>query len=313
MLLADRLPLALLPLLARAATANSTQAFSLAPTGNWDGNDGGWSTFAIRVGTPPQVFRVLPSTGGSNIYIPLADNCTLNSALCGSARGVEPFNAAPENSSVMSGTPSNVNGTSVDPGGTCTINRSPMCSDCENTDGKCTSGPCSGRQCCGTLSTCISTCMGLAGLCTGQFIGCPCTGPDYNAGPGVLETTSKNPWLAQGYMHNASSSWSTDSKTQPITGLPLTLGIHDVGLYGTETVGIGADAHTGLTLQGEQVVGVNASSFYIGSLGLAMTSDNSSLLETLYNQKMIPSVSYGYTAGALYGEYSYHYALGPHV
>ena len=295
--------LAFLPLVARAVTTNNTQAFSLAPTGNWDGNDGGWSTFAIRVGTPPQIFRILPSTSGTDVYIPLPDNCSSNVALCGSARGVEPFNAAPVSSSILSGTPNNVNGTSIDPGETCTINRSPNCSECTNADGKCTSGPCSGRQCCGVLSTCTSTCMGVAGICTGQFIGCPCTGPDYNAGPEILATTSSNPSLALGYQWSDSSSWGTNSKTQPIVGLPLTLGIHDLGLYGTETLGIGADPDTDLTLQGEQVVGVNATSFYIGSLGLGMRADNSSLLGTLFNQKMIPSISYGYTAGALYREY----------
>ena len=300
MLLVDLLPLGVLPLL---VLSSNTPAFSLAPTGNWDGNDGGWSTFAIRVGTPPQVFRILPSTGGNDIYIPLPDNCTLNPALCGSARGVEPFNAAPANSSVLSGTPSNINGTSVDAGQTCTINRSPMCSDCNNSDGKCTSGPCNGRQCCGVLSTCISTCLGVGGVCTGQFIGCPCTGPDYNAGPGVMETLSTNPSLAEGYQYNVSSSWGTNSKTQPITGLPLTLGIHNNGLYGTETVGFGVDANNGLTVQNLPVVGVNASSFYIGSLGMGMRADNSSFLGSLVNQKVIPSVSFGYTAGAIYSKY----------
>ena len=118
-----------------------------------------------------------------------------------------------------------------------------------------------------------------------------------------MATISTNPSLAQGYQYNVSTSWGAGPKTQPILGLPLILGIHDVGLYGTETVGIGADANTGLTLQGEHVVGVNASSFYIGSLGLGMGPDNSSLLGALFNQKMTPSFSYGYTAGALYREY----------
>lgn len=37
------------------------QAFSFTPSQNWDGNDGAWSTFVIRVGSPSLYFRVLPS------------------------------------------------------------------------------------------------------------------------------------------------------------------------------------------------------------------------------------------------------------
>ena len=39
-----------------------SQALSLPPSQIWDGNDGAWSTFIIRIGTPAQYFRVLPST-----------------------------------------------------------------------------------------------------------------------------------------------------------------------------------------------------------------------------------------------------------
>ncbi len=118
-----------------------------------------------------------------------------------------------------------------------------------------------------------------------------------------MATTSSDPTLAEGFQWNASATWGPGSKPAPLTGLPVTLGIHDTGLYGTDTFGIGGDASAGLTLQGQDVIGVNASSFYIGSLGLGMGSDNSSLLGTLFNQKMIPSISYGYTAGAFYREY----------
>jgi hypothetical protein len=36
--------------------------FPFAPSQYWDGNDGLWSTFSIRIGTPSQEFRILPST-----------------------------------------------------------------------------------------------------------------------------------------------------------------------------------------------------------------------------------------------------------
>ena len=60
----------------RSVTTDNSLALSLTPSGNWDGNDGGWSTFAISVGTPAQIFRVLPSTNGLETWIPIADNCS---------------------------------------------------------------------------------------------------------------------------------------------------------------------------------------------------------------------------------------------
>jgi hypothetical protein len=41
----------------------------------FDGNDGKWSTFVVRAGTPEQSFRVLPSTVTSKILLPLAGAC----------------------------------------------------------------------------------------------------------------------------------------------------------------------------------------------------------------------------------------------
>ena len=128
----------------RAITTNYTQAFSLTPSGNWDGNDGAWSTFMIRVGTPAQLFRVLPSTSGTETWIPISDNCNAGSSWCGNARGVEPFNGA--GASPFSGAPSDITASTVDAGVTCTANKSPMCVDCLSINGKCTNGPCTGRS-----------------------------------------------------------------------------------------------------------------------------------------------------------------------
>lgn len=122
-----------------------------------------------------------------------------------------------------------------------------------------------------------------------------------------MATTSSDPTLALGFQSNSSATWGADSKSAPLigplVGLPTTLGIHGTGFFGTDTFGIGGDASTGLTIQGQNVIGVNASSYYVGSLGLGMGTNNATLLGTLFNQKMIPSISYGYTAGALYREY----------
>ncbi|CAF9934917.1 MAG: hypothetical protein HETSPECPRED_009407 [Heterodermia speciosa] len=45
------------------------------PSQAWDGNDGPWSTFAIRVGTPAQLFRVLASTTAPETWVVGKDGC----------------------------------------------------------------------------------------------------------------------------------------------------------------------------------------------------------------------------------------------
>ena len=53
-----------------------------------DGNDGPWSTFAIRVGTPAQVFRVLASTTVPETWVIGKDGCiATDSPGCANDRG----------------------------------------------------------------------------------------------------------------------------------------------------------------------------------------------------------------------------------
>jgi hypothetical protein len=66
--------------------------FSYAPSQQFEGNDGSWSTFVLRVGTPEQVFHVLISTAGQEIWVPPADGCLpTDPSNCGALRGVYPF------------------------------------------------------------------------------------------------------------------------------------------------------------------------------------------------------------------------------
>jgi hypothetical protein len=55
---------------------------------NRDGNDGTWSTFAVRLGNPEQVVRVLPSTSGYNVIVTLPGGCntTADYKACVTAR-----------------------------------------------------------------------------------------------------------------------------------------------------------------------------------------------------------------------------------
>ena len=83
------------------------------------------------------------------------------------------------------------------------------------------------------------------------------------------------------------------------------LGIASSGEYGLDTVGLGVEATTGLTSNQNVVAGVMAEPFYLGTLGLKRfnatgVNSTASLMTQLKNENMIPSLSYGYTAGALY-------------
>lgn len=63
----------------------------LAASDVWAGNDGNWSTWSIKVGSPIQSFHILPSTSHGEIWVPGPQGCTGSSTplLCAESRGVE--------------------------------------------------------------------------------------------------------------------------------------------------------------------------------------------------------------------------------
>lgn len=68
--------------------------YIVTPSGEWDGDDGEWSTFTIQVGNPPQSFRVLPASVGQEVWIPVDGACggSLESiSNCGDLRGVDRY------------------------------------------------------------------------------------------------------------------------------------------------------------------------------------------------------------------------------
>jgi hypothetical protein len=72
--------------------------FAVAPSWSWDGDDGKWSSFSIAVGTPPQSFRVLPSTLGAEVWVPYPPGCegiVAEISNCGYLRGVDNFDGRP--------------------------------------------------------------------------------------------------------------------------------------------------------------------------------------------------------------------------
>lgn len=82
----------------RARTNPIPSPLVVEPSQVWDGNDGSWSTFIVRVGTPEQTFRLLPATNDQETWVPVPQGClSSDPENCGSLRGAEPFNGAPSN------------------------------------------------------------------------------------------------------------------------------------------------------------------------------------------------------------------------
>lgn len=81
-----------------SATDKSPKPFIFSPSQFWDGNDGRWSTFILRAGTPEQNFRILPSTSGHETFIPVPEGCTASDPDdCGRSRGAMEFDGKQSN------------------------------------------------------------------------------------------------------------------------------------------------------------------------------------------------------------------------
>ncbi len=160
--------------------------------------------------------------------------------------------------------------------------------------------------CCGDPpGACNSqACNGLNGICTGTYIGCPCSGVDFNAPSNVtLSDGNGNVLAASGFQANQSSTWTTIGSHQLIAESYLGISIN--AQYGLDTLGLGVEDATGLTSNQNVVAGVLTEPFYLGQVGLkpsnaTMVNSTKSLMAQLKNEKLIPSLSYGYTAGAIY-------------
>lgn len=113
------------------------------------------------------------------------------------------------------------------------------------------------------------------------------------------------------FLPSASTTWSDQGGWS--LGEEIALGVSpgDGGDYGFDTVGLNVAGAAALILDHQVVVAsiAPASDFYLGYLGVAPrtpsfnTSTQTSLLQSLKNQNHIPSLSYGYSAGAYYREW----------
>lgn len=109
---------------------------------------------------------------------------------------------------------------------------------------------------------------------------------------------------SDGFQTNRSSTWKDIGLYRLF--VEEHLGIEGNGLFGYDSVGLGA---TGNATENQVVAGIGTPSYWLGLLGLGANYTNFSederpvsLLRTLKDSGKIPSLSYGYTAGAPYSE-----------
>lgn len=74
---------------ARAAASAIPTPIAVDPDQNWDGIDGSWSTFTLRVGTPEQDVRTFVSTASYQTWVVLPQGCEAASdeTACAKERG----------------------------------------------------------------------------------------------------------------------------------------------------------------------------------------------------------------------------------
>lgn len=113
----------------------------------------------------------------------------------------------------------------------------------------------------------------------------------------------------------ASNTWKDQQKWPLMAELNLGFSCcddpnhYDAGDYGYDTLGISSKSNGNVTLDKQVVAAIATKDFYLGNLGLSPRAVNqnidqqsSSFLKSLKDQNKIPSLSYGYTAGAAYSE-----------
>lgn len=111
---------------------------------------------------------------------------------------------------------------------------------------------------------------------------------------------------------NPSVSQTWEPKGFYALGLEANFGVGTINAtYGLDTVALGLSNSTGgPLLTGQLVAGLGTNAYYMGTFGLGQQPtnltvfDNSypSFLATLASRSIIPSRSWGYTAGAPYRE-----------
>ena len=128
-----------------------------------------------------------------------------------------------------------------------------------------------------------------------------------------MKTDPSNCSDTRGGLFDYSKSSTWDQKDIFALGAEANLGSaytsnSDNGAYGFDTLNLENLGNGGVKLDEQVVAGIATKDFYLGNLGLAArsitwsdhNSSSPSLIYSLKEQNLIPSLSYGYTAGASY-------------
>lgn len=109
------------------------------------------------------------------------------------------------------------------------------------------------------------------------------------------------------FQSNKSSTWEEKGIYQLGQELNLGYDVNNNGDYGFDTLGLGYQGAGGPTVENQTIAGIATKEFYLGILGLvprpvnfSTESSTPSFLSNLKTQNLIPSLSYGYSAGAQY-------------
>jgi len=122
----------------------------------------------------------------------------------------------------------------------------------------------------------------------------------------VFNTTDSSTWALQNPECHTAQTAFFELPTWPEASLRNYS--QDFCEFGFDTITLGWQGSDAPTLKNQLVAGFATKDFYLGSLGLTPRITNTTnfttaaqgLLGTLRSQKIIPSASYGYTAGAYY-------------
>ncbi|KAF2488269.1 acid protease [Lophium mytilinum] len=115
-------------------------------------------------------------------------------------------------------------------------------------------------------------------------------------------------WQDRGWTYNYTDSSSWHKQGYYILWAEGNLGYSGYGLFGYDTVALGGAGEVSATLDNTTVGGYITEEYYIGLFGINPKSTNftsfddpsESYMAKLWHQKLLPSVSFGYTAGAQY-------------
>ncbi|KAH7383792.1 aspartic peptidase domain-containing protein [Pyrenochaeta sp. MPI-SDFR-AT-0127] len=113
---------------------------------------------------------------------------------------------------------------------------------------------------------------------------------------------------SRGFLYNTTFSDTWQKKGYYQLWVEKKLGLTGNGLFGFDSVGLGMAGEQGPSVQNSSIGTLVSANFWLGHIGLHPKPTNFSAFEdpvpsfmtNLFNQRNIPSLSFGYTAGAQY-------------